>query len=101
MQNDDVIEMIEPTPEPKRRRCRLLVTLIAALLSYGGCFIALGVWMMYGVLYGVAGFLIGYLVMGIVRAKLRNGTIPRSQQEYHYTDRAIAAWYVDREMLCR
>ncbi|MEA3372744.1 MAG: hypothetical protein U9Q62_03530 [Campylobacterota bacterium] len=98
--NDDFIPMIEPTPEPRQKKCKLLVFLIGSGLSYGTFIIALIVWFYYDFFYAFGALLISYLIMGIIRSKLRNSVIPPSQQEYSYSDNAIAAWYVSRRLLC-
>lgn len=95
------IEIIEPTPTLKSARCRAIAYAIAGALTFTPLCAAGLVWYRFDLLFGAATFLITYLVTGIVRAKIRNGAIPLSQQEYHYNDRAIAAWYVDRTLLCR
>jgi hypothetical protein len=100
MKDETIIDQIEPTPVLKSPRCRILALLIAWGLSYGSYLCAVAVWYIYGLFYGIAALAVAYLLIGIVRAKLRNSTIPRSQQEYAYTDRAIAAWFLSRELLC-
>ena len=101
MKHDDIIDLIEPTPLLKQRRCKILSRIIAFFLSYGSIILALGIWYFYTLLYAAAAFIIGYLVIGIIRSKMRNSVIPRRQQEYHYTDRAIADWFVAKELLCQ
>lgn len=98
MQND--IPFIEPTPTLTKRSCRALVYLIEILLRTGSVLIALIAWYLTDWKLAIAFFLLGFLVMGILRAKLRNDSIPPAQQEYDYNDRAIAAWYVSRRLLC-
>ncbi len=97
MQND-VIDMIEPTPEPKSFTCKLYVILLYAFLKGGTFLIALGVWYRYDYFFAIIAFLISYLIMGIVRSKLRNSAIPPAQQEYNYTDKAIAKWFLARRI---
>ena len=92
--------MLEPTPEPKQTKCRLLVFLIGSGLSYGTFVIALVIWFYYDFFYAFGVLVISYLVIGIIRSKLRNSVIPLTQQEYSYNDRAIAAWYVSKRLLC-
>lgn len=100
MINDEIIEPIEPTPRLKRRKCRLLAKLIAVGLSYGPLVIAAGIWYKYDLFFAVGALLISYLVLGIIRSKLRNSAIPSTQQEFQYSDEAIATWYVSRRVLC-
>lgn len=99
MQND-FIPFIHPTPEPQQTRCRILVALIAATLSYGAYLFPLLVWWMSDIFYALGTLIVSYLVIGIIRSKLRNSSIPREQQEYNYTDHAVAAWFVSRHLLC-
>lgn len=98
---ETIIDQIKPTPILKSRRCRILARLIAWGLSYGTYLCGAAVWYLYGLFYGVAALAVAYLLIGIVRAKLRNGSIPLTQQEYTYSDREIAAWLLSRELFCR
>jgi hypothetical protein len=95
------IPMIEPTPDPQKPLCRMTARLLGWTLSYGIYAAALLVWYLYDWFYAVAAVLLGFVLFGILRAKLRNASIPVSQQEYPYTDQAIAKWFVVRRMLCR
>ncbi len=94
------IPLIEPTPEPESTRCRLLAALLAFSLSYGIYLLAALAWFVYDWFYAAAFLLLGYVLAGIARAKIRNISIPAAQQEYAYTDQAIAKWFVVRRMLC-
>jgi hypothetical protein len=98
--NDDTIHIIEPTPKLKQKRCKALAYGIAFGLGFGPYLIAAYIWYRNDLFFAIASLLIAYLVIGIVRSKLRNSAIPLSQQEYHYTDRAIAAWFVSKILLC-
>jgi len=92
------IPMIEPTPEIKNHRCKMMAYVIAASLSYGTWVIAALLWYKYDLFFAVAGLLISYVVLGIIRSKVRNSVIPLTQQEYQYTDMAIASWYVAKRL---
>ena len=98
MQTD--IPMIEPTPEPVKPLCRLAARLLGWLFSYGTFIAAAAVWYLYDWFYAIAALLFGFVVFGILRAKIRNASIPLQQQEYQYTDQAIAKWFIVRRMLC-
>lgn len=39
-----------------------------------------------------------FIVMGIVRSKIRNSVIPATQKEYQYNDQGIADWFTAREL---
>ncbi|MBN2894938.1 MAG: hypothetical protein JXK05_03480 [Campylobacterales bacterium] len=42
--------------------------------------------------------LVGYVVMGIVRSKLRSYAIPPKQFEQPYSDYALACWVAKRRL---
>ncbi len=99
MQND-FIPHIEPTPILNKKECRLFAQLLALILRFGSIFLSLIIWLSYDLFYGVASFLVFYLVIGIIRSKLLHASIPKAQQEYNYTDEAIATWYIKRVVIC-
>lgn len=92
--------MLEPTPEPQKKPCRIAALLLGWFLSYGTFFFGIAAWVLYGWFYAIAALLLAFVVLGILRAKIRNASIPLQQQEYQYTDQAIAKWFVVRRMLC-
>ncbi len=93
MQNNDFIELIEPTPKLKTKRCSLLAKGIALLLLTTPFFAALLLWYEFDLFIGIVGFGIAYLIVGIIRSKLRTLSIPPHQLEYNYSDSAIATWF--------
>lgn len=94
------IPNLEPTPEPITPYCRFLARILGWLLSYGTYLVGILFWLTYDWFYGIAGVLAGFVIMGIVRAKIRNSAVPLQQLEYAYTDQAIAKWFVVRRLLC-
>ena len=92
--------MIEPTPKLKSLRCRAAAMSITLFFKAGSFVVAALVWYLYDLLFGAAALLIAYLIIGIIRAKMRNSVIPLKQQEYPYTDSAIATWYVAKALMC-
>lgn len=96
----DFIPNIEPTPKLEHKECRFFALLLTLFLKYGSAFLALIIWYLYDLYYGIASFLVFYLVIGIIRSKLLHASIPKVQQEYHYSDDAIAAWYIKRVVVC-
>jgi len=76
----------------------MMVYVIRILLSYGVWIVAASLWYSYDLFFAVAGLLITFVVLGIVRSKLRNSVIPQPQQEYQYSDMAIAEWYVAKRL---
>ncbi len=96
--NDTTIEMIEPTPKLETRQCRLYAWILGWLLRSATLLCGLIFWYRYDYFYGAIALLVTYVVMGIVRSKLRNSVIPLAQQEYAYSDQAIATWYVAKRL---
>ena len=97
MQNDFILE-IETTPTLYSKKCKILAWLLMAALKSANFFFALIIWYKYDYFFAIASFLIGFIIMGIVRSKLRNSAIPLKQQEYQYSDEAIAKWYLARRI---
>lgn len=95
MQNDFIPE-IEPTPVFTSKQCKALVHIIAFKLTYMPVILTLLIALSVDYFYAVATLLITYLVTGIVRSYMRNNSIPKKQQEYSYSDKAIASWFLYR-----
>ena len=87
---------IDPTPTLPTRQCRLQARIMGYALSYGNYLIAGIVWWQSDWFIAMGGLLLGYIVFGIIRSKLRNDSIPLAQRETPYNDYAIATWYLSR-----
>jgi len=94
MKHETILELIKPTPQIYSKKCKFLTKILSYTLSYTHYIIALLVWYMYDYFYAIASLLLAYIFIGIIRAKLRNSVIPLNQQEYHYSDEAIATWFM-------
>ena len=94
----DYIDLIEPTPTLHSKKCKLIAFIIKIFLQYamfGAAFIA---WYLYDYFIAGATLLISFIIIGIIRAKIRNSVIPPHQREYHYNDEGIAAWFSAKEL---
>lgn len=96
MKNEHLTFYIDPTPTLPTRQCRLLARMMGYTLSYGNYFIALLTWWMSDWFIALGTLLLGFIVFGIIRSKLRNDSIPPAQRETPYNDYAIATWYLSR-----
>ncbi|WP_295055288.1 hypothetical protein [Sulfuricurvum sp.] len=96
MNNEHPIFLIDPTPTLPTRQCRLIARIMGWGLSYGNYSIALIVWWKSDWFIAIGGLLLGYIVFGIIRSKLRNDSLPPAQRETPYNDYAIATWYLSR-----
>ena len=98
MQND-FIDLMEPTPTLKTKKCRLIARILKYFLQYTTLLSALIAWYMYDYFIAGATLIIAFVIVGIIRAKMRNSVIPVSQREYHYNDEGIANWFCSK-VLC-
>jgi len=97
MQND-YIDLIEPTPKLHSQKCKLLSLLLRLFLQFTTFIVGLITWYLYDYFMAIAALLLSFIIMGIVRSKLRNTVIPPKQREYQYNDQGIADWYTAKEL---
>ena len=88
------MELYTQTPQPPNQGCKLLNLLLTGFLSYGAVIIAIGVWWLYNWYYALSALLLAFILIGILRSKLLHSSIPKVQQEFTYSDKDIAAWYL-------
>ena len=95
---DDILEIIEPLPKIETIRCKTIVAVITFFLRFSTVIASLVAWYLYD--YFIAGgtLLVSFLIVGIIRSKLRNDAVPPAQREYAYTDKAIATWYAAKRI---
>jgi len=94
----DFINQIIPTPTLKTNKCKIIAFLLRIFLQFTSYIVALIIWYMYDYFIAIGLFFLSYLIMGIIRSKLRNSVIPKAQQEYQYNAKGIANWYTAREI---
>lgn len=97
MQND-FIDLIEPTPKLHSKKCKLVSFLLRLFLQFTTFLVPLIVWYVYDYFIAILTLVLSYIIMGIIRSKLRNAVIPPKQREYQYNDQGIADWYTAREL---
>jgi len=88
------MDLYTQTPEPPNQQCLLLRIVLSIFLSYGIYIITLGVWLVYNWYYALSALLLSFVLMGILRSKLLHASIPKAQQEFTYSDKDIAAWFL-------
>jgi len=91
--NEEIINLIEPTPKLHSQKCKYISLLLRIVLQYSIYLLTVGVWYFYDYFIAGATLLLSFIIIGILRAKLRNSVIPLTQREYYYSDAAIADWY--------
>ncbi len=97
MQND-FIDLIEPTPKLHSSKCKIIAFLLRVFLQFTTFFASLIVWYLYDLFLALLALVLSFIIMGIIRSKLRNSVIPPSQREYQYNDKGIADWYTAKEI---
>ena len=97
MQND-YIDLIEPTPKLYSKKCKLISFILRVLLQFTTFAVSLLAWYFYDYFIALLTLVLSFIIMGIVRSKLRNRVIPPNQREYQYNDKGIADWYTAREL---
>ena len=98
MDERNSIELTTPVPKFTTFTCKAYTLLIVIGLQSAHILAALFVWYRYDYFFALATLLVGYIAVGIVRSKLRNGSIPLLQREYDYNDHEIARWYLARTL---
>lgn len=94
----DYIDEIKSTPTLLSKKCRTIAFLIGVALQYTSIVTAILNWYIYDIYAALATLLIMFIVMGIIRSKLRNSAIPMTQNEHYYNDMEIARWYTSKEI---
>lgn len=97
MQND-IIEMMEPTPKLHTKKCKMISDTIWFFLKFTTYITTTLSWYVYDYFIAFFVLILTFIIMGIIRSKLRNVAIPKKQQEYQYNDKGIADWYTAREI---
>ena len=95
---NDFINMLEPTPKLHSKKCKIISTLLWFFLKFSIYIITITSWYLYDYFIAFFVLILSFIIIGIIRSKLRNIAIPASQQEYQYNDRGIADWYTAREI---
>ncbi|MDD2905235.1 MAG: hypothetical protein WBK95_09710 [Sulfurimonas sp.] len=94
----ETIYLLEPTPKLHTKKCRLLSFILRVFLQFTTFGVFFIIWYLYDFFLALLSLLLSFIVMGIVRSKLRNSVIPPNQREYQYNDQAIADWYCAKEL---
>lgn len=97
MQND-YIDLIEPTPKLYSKKCRIISFLLRIFLQYSIYFITAIIWVISDFFIALLSLVLSFIVIGIIRSKMRNSVIPNKQREYQYSDQAIADWFTHKEI---
>ena len=94
----DFIDLIEATPKLHSKKCKTISFLLRIFLQFTTFIISLGAWYLYDYFIALLTLVLSFIIMGIIRSKIRNSVIPPKQREYQYNDQGIADWYTAREL---
>lgn len=97
MQND-YIDLIEPTPKLHSKKCQIISFLIKIALQYSIYLITVIVWYISDFFIALLSSVLSFIIIGIIRSKIRNSVIPPKQREYQYNDQGIADWFTAKEI---
>lgn len=89
----EYIDLIEPTPKLHSKKCKLISFLLRVFLQFTTFVVPLIVWYFYDYFIALLALVLTFIIMGIIRSKIRNSVIPASQSEYQYNDKGIADWF--------
>ena len=96
--NDDFLEMIEPTPKLHTKRCQTVAFILKILLQFAIYVSTIISWLVYDYFIAFFTLILSFIIVGIIRSKIRNSVIPIKQREFQYNDKGIADWYTAREL---
>lgn len=97
MQNN-YIDLVEPTPKLHSKKCRIISFLLRIFLQFSIYLITVIVWVISDFFIALLSLVLSFIIIGIVRSKIRNSVIPTKQREYQYNDQGIADWYTAKEI---
>ena len=95
---DDFIDQIEPTPKLRSKKCKLISLTLRLFLDFTTICAGLIAWYFYDYFIAIATLLLTFIIMGIIRSKIRNSVIPIKQREYQYNNKGISDWYTAKEI---
>ncbi|MCX6051785.1 MAG: hypothetical protein NTZ60_04660 [Campylobacterales bacterium] len=94
----DYINLIEPTPILRTKKCKIISFLLKIFLQFTTVATSLIAWYLYDYFIALLTLVLTFIIMGIIRSKMRNSVIPPSQREFQYNDEGIADWFSAREL---
>lgn len=96
---EDFIEAIEPAPKLHTKSCRAAALLLELFLRYTTILSSIVAWYLYDYFIAFFALILSFIIIGIIRSKLRESAISPYQKEHYFDDKDIAMRYV-ADMLC-
>jgi len=91
------IEMQEDAPELESKKCKLIALIIELLLTYSIYLATIVSWILYDYFIAFFTLILSFIIVGIIRSKVRSMAIPFKQREFQYSDKDISKFYAYRE----
>lgn len=98
MSEFDIVELKEEIPKFNILKCQILATLLWLFLQYFIYIVMLIVWIWYDFFLSIFALMISFLIIGIIRSKLRYITLLPKHLELEYDDKSIAYLYVAKNI---
>jgi hypothetical protein len=93
-----ILDLIKPTPKLISKRCKFIHFLLRGFLSYSAYPFSVLIFFIYDFFTALIFTILWFIISGIIRAKLRNDSIPFNQLENNYDDSAILKWYMAKNI---
>ena len=92
------IEMQEDAPKLKSKKCKFIALVIELLLTYSIYLATIISWFLYDYFIAFFTLILSFIIVGIIRSKVRNIAIPFKQREFQYSDKDISKFYTYNEI---
>lgn len=96
--DNNYIDMPDSPPTLSTLKCKFFAYVLQLFFQYGALAISITIWYMYDFFIALLVLVLSYIIVGIIRSKIRNSIVPITQRELQYTDREIAVWFVAKEI---
>jgi len=94
----EYIDLIESTPKLSSKRCKIVSLILRIFLQFTTFITPIIAWYLYDYFIALLTLVLTFIIMGIIRSKIRNSVIPPNQREYQYNDQGIADWFTAKEL---
>lgn len=95
---EDTLVLFEPVPNLSSKWCKILSFILKNTLQYTLFIVPIIVWYRSDILLSFFSLVLTFILMGIIRSKLRNSSVPFNQREFHYNDDEVARWFLAKQV---
>ena len=94
---ENIVKEYEQTPTFSSKKCKAISFIVAFILQYTTILATIITWYRYDYFIALLVATLSFVIVGIVRSKIRNSSIPIKQREFTYSDKETANWYTAKE----